>query len=90
MPETDSSTTPDSSASSCWRSKLIGPIFFENRVAATLRSGNAPSASKASVTDCVSITTVTATRIMRLAAVSGASIKNSRTIWMSVFARAMS
>ena len=90
MPDTDSSTTPDSSASSCWSWKLIGPIFCEKRVAATLSSGSAPSASNASVTDCDEHHDVTATRIIRLAAVSGASIRNSRTIWMSVFARAMS
>ncbi len=90
IPARLSSTTPETPPSSSCNAWFTGAIRRENRVAARLRNGSAPSASTASTTFFQSMIASTPPRVNIAAIVSGIRITVCSTCWMSVLARAMS
>ena len=90
MPDTVSSTTDDSSASSCWSASTDGWMRVENRLATRLTNGSAPSASTARPALLTSRITATASTVAALAMNSGMKTRKKWICWMSLLARAIS
>jgi hypothetical protein len=90
MPETVSSTTSASSASSCWRPITSGWSRVENFLARTLTKGRAQRESSARSASLLKRMTVTARTVTAFDSVSGIITKKNWICWRSVLARLIS